>query len=107
MNAIVTRQEIDGIGTVLVDDTGRMTVLSDACGEMFDHAMKNGMTADELVCWVLDQAEKSRVEGRILATYTKAEHVPTRKVVVIARKPCRRAPRHRHGYRDPWHQRHN
>ena len=105
---MVTHQEIDGIGTVLVDDTGRITVLSDACGELFDHALKSGMTADQLISWVLDQAEQSRTEGRRLPSNTNADSSPKQHVTTSSRgAACRRVRRYRHGYRDRGHQRHN
>lgn len=65
---MVIRQQIDGIGAVFVDDTGRVRiVVSDECSEMFDAAQAKGITADELVNALLAQAEASRVEADRIA----------------------------------------
>lgn len=59
VSAMVTRQQIDGVGAVFVDDDGRIQlVVSDECADAFDAASAQGVTADDLVNALLVQAER-------------------------------------------------
>lgn len=109
---MVTQRHIDGVGAVFVDDKGGIVLVSDACVEAFDNALARGISADDIVNALLDEAEASRAAGATIE-HIRQVHIEDARVIACRMtngiaNHSRRCNRHRRLVRyERWQKRHD